>query len=551
MLNNFLRNIVNKFTKNNKGWRFFTALFLATLLAVITPTTALAGSTLDEVRDLIEQVYVDPVSKEVLGASSIEEIIKGLGDPHTSYFTFEEYMKFLDSMELSFSGIGVYIELEPRGLEIMSVIKGSPAEEVGLQSGDVIIKVGDKSLAGLSQEESVSLVRGPEGTKVDIVVLRQGQPLNFTVERRSISVPTVEGNVKDGIGYISISSFGESTDEAFGRIVKELRQKGAKGWIIDVRNNSGGYLDSALGLAGYFIGNETAVQTKDSSQVFEASKAFKQDVLITEPVVFLTNGYSASASEILAAVVKDYQKGVLVGDTTYGKGSVQSLYILPNGDVLKLTVAKFYSPYGKPIDGVGVKPDFPILDNDPVKVAQLMLMPFVGTAKGSEAIQFTASGKDWEIPLAQARTPEYWSAYGEFVENLVSSPWDVFYGNGSNWEVYTKEEKKAIWPFFYPGYLEMPELVDIPLNKTFTIKFNGGIDFTTINAQTVELIERESGQRIPLRYQLVGTQEVRATPINPLAEGKTYWLVINKGIKGKDGSRLAQGVLTIAKTKSK
>ncbi|NMA68903.1 MAG: PDZ domain-containing protein [Desulfitobacterium sp.] len=544
------RFMFNKFYKNNQSWRFFTALFLAVLLVVITPATVLADSTLDDVRSLIQEVYVEPVSEEILGASSIEEIIKGLGDPYSNHFTIDEYMQFLDSMESRFSGIGVYIELEPRGLEVMSVIKGSPAEEVGLQSGDVIIQVGNKSLAGLSHEESVSLVRGPEGTKVELVVLRQGKSLNFTVERRSISVPTVEGNVQDGIGYISISSFGESTDEAFGKVVKELRQKGAKGWIIDVRNNSGGYLDSALGLAGYFIGNETAVQTKGNSQVFEASKAIKQDILLTEPVVFLTNGYSASASEILAAVVKDYQKGVLVGDNTYGKGSVQSLYILPNNDVLKLTVAKFYSPYGKPIDGVGVKPDFPIMDNDPVKVAQLMLMPYVDPNMSSEAIQFTASGKDWEIPLSQARTPKYWSAYQEFVGNLIDSPWDVFWWEGSNWQVYSKEEKERIWPFFYPGYKEMPELVDIPLNKTFTIKFNGGIDFSTINGQTVELIDQESGQRVPLRYQLVGTQEVRATPIDPLEESKTYWLAINKGIKGRDGSNLAQGALTIVKTRS-
>lgn len=541
--------MLNKYYKNNKGWRAFTAIILAVLLAVITPVTALASPFIDDVRDLIEQVYVDPVTDEVLGSSTIQGMIEKLGDPYTDYFSAEEYQKFLDSMELSFSGIGVYIELDPRGLEIMSVIKGSPAEDVGLQSGDVITQVGERSLAGLSQEESVSLVRGPEGTKVNIVVLRQEKSLNFTVERRSINVPTVEGKVKDGIGYISIDSFGDSTDELFGKIVKELRLEGAKGWIIDVRDNPGGYLDSALGLAGYFIGDGTALQTKDNSQVFEASKAHKQDVLLTEPVIFLINGFSASASEILAAVVKDYQKGVLVGDNTYGKGSVQSLYLLPGGDVLKLTVAKFYSPYGKPIDGVGVKPDLPIIDSDPVKLAELMLKQFVDLSSGEgEAIQFTASGKDWEIPLAQARTTEYWPTYREFVERL-DSPWDVFWRKGTNWQPYSTEEEKAIWPLFYPGYQEMTELKDIPLNKTFSLKFNGGINFQTINSQTVELIDQESGQRTPLRYQLVGDQEVRVTPLEPLAKGKTYWLVINKGIEGRNGSTLAQGVVTVAKTK--
>ncbi len=485
--------------KNNRGWRVFTATILAMLLAVITPATALAGSSLEDVRDLIEQVYVEPVGDEVLGSSTIDGMLKKLGDPYTNYFSAEEYQKFIDSMELSFSGIGVYIELEPRGLEIMSVIKGSPAEDVGLQSGDVITQVGERSLAGLSQEESVSLVRGPEGTRVNLVILRQEKPLSFTVERRSISVPTVEGKVKNGIGHISIDSFGESTDEIFGKIVKELRQEGAKGWIIDVRDNPGGYLDSAMGLAGYFIGDETALQTKSNSQVFEASKAFKQDVLLTEPVVFLINGFSASASEILAAVVKDYQKGVLVGDNTYGKGSVQSLYLLPDGDVLKLTVAKFYSPYGKPIDGVGIKPDLPLIDNDPVKLAELMLKQYVDSNNGGEAIQFTASGKDWEIPLAQARTTQYWPTYREFVERL-DSPWGVFWRDGANWRPYSVEEEKAIWPLFYPSYQGVTELKDIPLNKTFSIKFTGGINFQTVHEETVELIDQENGERIPLRY---------------------------------------------------
>lgn len=535
-----------------KVWKMLTASALALILSISTPAQV-SASPIDDVRSLLETQYVEPVDSWVLSASSIEEMLKRLEDPHTVYFTQEEYQEFLNSMDMSFSGIGVYIELVPRGLEIVSVIEGSPAEDVKLLAGDIIIQAAGQSLAGLSQEAATSLLRGPEGSSVDIVVLRGEERLNLKVQRRAIEVPTVTGEmIKGDIGYVAIESFGETTEERFKKVVKELDAQGADAWVMDLRNNPGGYLTSALSMAGFFIGEQTALQTKDRSQKFSPYKGEKQEFIFTEPVIFLTNENSASASEILTAVVKDYQKAVVVGTNTYGKGSVQSLYQLTDGDVLKVTVAKFYSPYGKEINGVGIRPDVEIQDNDPILMAELMLEEHTQGSKVGEKptdlVQFTAGGKDWEISLDQARAPEYWSTYKEFAQSY-SFPGGFSWWSGSQWKSYLTTEQKALWPLFYPGYKGMSELSELPLDKTFTVRFTGAIDFKSVTSSTIELIESDSGKRIPVKFESIDERSVKVIPKVLLESGKTYWLTTHKGIVGQDGSTLREGVLTVAKTK--
>ena len=524
------------------------ALTLALIIGIANPAVAL-GSTLDEVRYLLETQYVKTLDSSVLNASSVEEILKKVGDPHTDFFTRSEFQEFLDSMNMSFSGIGVYIQQEPRGLEITSVIKGSPAEEAKLQAGDIIIEADGRSLAGLSQEVATGLVRGPEGTTVNIVVLRGEERLKFKVTRRNIEVPTVTGEMLDkSIGYVAIESFGTDTKETFQQVVKDLYKKGAKAWIIDLRNNTGGYLDTALELAGFFIGEQTALITKDRSQKATEYKGVKQDLLITEPTIFLTNGYSASASEILTAVVKDYKKAVVVGTKTYGKGSVQTLYQLSEGDYLKLTVAEFYSPLGKAINGVGVSPDVTIKDNDPVAMAQLMLENYTqkaGAAKNSQYLNFSAGGKDWSIDLKEATTPENWFTFKELLQkNSFRFTW----WDGSQVKTFTADEQKALWPFFYPGYKGMAELNNLPLDKTFTVRFTAPIVWNSVTGETIELIARDTGERIPVKLEQIDERTVKVIPEVSLEPQTSYWLVIHQGIKGQDGSTLQQGALTVVST---
>lgn len=536
---------------NTKAGRILTASALALILTVSAPAAAL-GSPVDDVRSLLESQYVDPVDPWVLGASSVEEMLKRLDDPHTVFFTQKEYQNFLNSMDLSFSGIGVYIELEPRGLEIVGIIPGSPAEEAKLKTGDIIAQVGGQSLAGLSQDAATTLIKGPEGTTIDIVVLRGEERLSLKVARRAVEVPTVSGEMlNEDIGYVAIESFGETTEELFEQVIKELDKQGADGWVMDLRNNPGGYLDSALSLAGYFIGEQTALQTKDRSQKFEPYQAEKQEFIIAEPVIFLTNENSASASEILTAVVKDYQKAAVVGANTYGKGSVQSLWQLTDGDVLKITVAKFYSPYGKEINGVGISPDVEILENDPLEMAVLMLAGSIqGNGDGQEVadlVQFTAGGKDWNISLEEARDPEYWSAYRELIQNN-SFPGGFSWRHNSDWAAISQSEQDALWPLFYPGYHGMSELKDLAVDKTFTVRFTAPIDFKSVTENSFELIESESGKRMPVTFEQVDERSVKVIPQGLLEPEKTYWLLTHQGIAAKDGSILKEGALTVGTT---
>lgn len=376
------------------------ALVLSMSLLLTTPVLAVEN-TLPEVRTLLQNQYVDPVSSEVLTAPSIEETLQKLGDPHTIYFTADQYQKFINSMDMTFSGIGVYIELVPEGIRITSVMAGSPAAEVGLQAGDLITEADGQALAGLPQETAVGLLRGLDGSSVQISVQRGGTTLNLTVMRRAIEIPTVEGNlVQDKIGYIAIHTFGATTPAGFDQVVKELKGKGAKAWIIDLRDNPGGYLSTALSLSGYFIGEQTALQTKDRSGEYVTYPGVKQEVTLSEPTMFLTNENSASASEILTSVVKDYNKATILGNRTYGKGSVQTMFPLSDGSVLKMTIAKFFSPYGHEINGVGVSPDIKIVNSDSEKAAELLLVSTGGSEENTRQnkyVRIFADGKYWDI----------------------------------------------------------------------------------------------------------------------------------------------------------
>ncbi|HVJ49775.1 S41 family peptidase [Desulfitobacterium sp.] len=537
-----------------------TALALAVSLLLSTPVLA-AEDTLPEVKALLQNQYVDPVASEVLQAPSIEEMLQKLGDPHTIYFTAKQYQDFINSMDMTFSGIGVYIELAPAGIRITSVIEGSPAAEVGLKAGDLITEVAGQSLAGLPQETAVGFLRGLDGSSVQITVQRGGTTFNLAVPRRAIEIPTVDGKLINGeIGYIAIHTFGATTPAGFDQIVKELKGNGAKAWIIDLRDNPGGYLSSALSMAGYFIGDQTALQTKDRSGKYVPYPGVKQAVTLNEPTMFLTNENSASASEILTSVVKDYHKATIVGNRTYGKGSVQSMFPLTDGSVLKMTIAKFFSPFGNEINKVGINPDVKILSSDSEKVAELLLegalqpvkttsQTTIGEGKTSDpegSVQVYANSKFWKISLEQARTPEFWQSYGELVSTL--SPGNVQKWEGQSWLQFSDQEKVKRWPLFYPDYRELTGLQGVPLDKKFTVTFNSSMNWQTVTAESLEIIESESGERVMLEFTPLSDHELQVIPKDLLQSGKTYWLVTHPTIQGKDGVALADGALAVIQT---
>jgi carboxyl-terminal processing protease len=532
-----------------------TAIGLALILSISSPLSVWA-SPLTDVRYLLENAYVDPVDASVLNSATIEEMLEKLGDPYTVHFTNEEYQNFLNSMDMSFSGIGVYVEIIPEGVKVTSAITGSPAEAAGLLAGDVILKADGQVLAGLPQETALGLLRGPEGTSVQITVGRGEELLELNVLRKAIEVPTASGELLKGhIGYISLQSFGENTAEVFAGVAKDLQAKGADSWIIDVRDNPGGYLTTALNMAGFFIGDQTAMQTKERmSESASYYKGTKQEFIFDEPVMFLTNENSASASEILSAVVKDYHKAMILGNTTYGKGSVQSLFMLSEGGVLKMTVAKFFSPLGKEINHVGVAPDLKLVGSDPQRLAELLLdtMKPQSVAQGDtlseefSKVQLNVNGSSWEIPLNKVRTVDYWANYAELVRTLSHT--DLRKASESGWTNFAEEDWTAKWPLFYPEYQPLNQLSDLPLDKKFTVRFTAPINWETVTAETLELVESESGTRVPVVFEPVDTQAVRVIPEELLKPGKTYWLITHRGIQGQDGVFLGHGALAVVKT---
>lgn len=487
---------------------------LILILILSTSTTVLASDVevLPEIRSLLQNQYVDPVSDDVLNAPTVDETLKRLGDPHTMYFSPEQYQGFLGSIDMRFYGIGIHIDMVPEGVKVVSVISGSPAEEVGLKTGDLIVRAAGQSLAGLSSDEAVNLLRGFDGSSVQISVKQGTETKDLSVTRRAIKELTVTGDVLDGhIGYLDLNSFGTDTPTEFETAVNRLRSQNVNGWIVDLRDNGGGYLSSAIDLASYFIGSDVVVRIKDRTGTVTQYKAQDHGFTLSQPVIFLTNENSASASEILTAAVKDHQKAILVGTTTYGKGTVQSMFTLSDGGVLKMTVDRFYSPLGHEINKVGVNPDVDIRQADSLRAAELML------SGETEA-------------LAKARTSDYWEAWGELANSVPA------------------DKQLERYSLYYPNYRKVSELSAIPLDKKFTVHFAGAIDRQSVNSTSLELINSETGERTLSTFVPIGLSDVQVIPKVALTPNTTYWLVIHPLVHDVNGRAMSEGAVAVAHT---
>ena len=267
----------------------------------------------------------------------------------------------MDETEGSFSGIGVEITTNPKDHSILVVapVEGGPAQEAGVLTNDKIIKVNDKDIAGLNMDAVVTQMKGPEGSKVKITVYREssGEVLNFDLMRKNIQVKSVKHKMlEDGIGYLKLTGFRSNSYEQFMEAYQDLQKQNMKGLIIDVRNNPGGLLDSVEKIADELVPKGTVVYTIDKAG--ERKDSLSDEKRIEVPLILLVNGYSASASEILAGAVQDMNVGKLVGTQTFGKGLVQGLFPLPDGSGLKITIQKYYTPKGVCIQGKGIAPDY-------------------------------------------------------------------------------------------------------------------------------------------------------------------------------------------------
>ncbi len=317
-----------------------------------------------EVLDKINKEYVDEINQSEAMDAAINGVLQSL-DPYSAYMSPESFQNMQTETSGEFGGLGIEVGMEHGVVKVISPIDNSPASSVGVKAGDYIVKINDIQVQGKTLTEAVELMRGPVGTDIEITVRRRGEKkaLTFIITRDIIEVASVKSEIiDDKTGYLRLTSFNENSGDQIKDKIKEFKKNSkVENYILDLRNNPGGLLSQAIKITDFFLDNGEIVSTK-SKRKYENRKWFakKGDILKANTLVVLINYGSASASEIVAGALQDHKRAILVGESTYGKGSVQSIIPLKNNGAIRLTVSKYYLPSGKSISDVGVTPDIEI-----------------------------------------------------------------------------------------------------------------------------------------------------------------------------------------------
>ena len=315
----------------------------------------------------INRFYLNDIDYGKMGDIIYKAMVSGLDDKYAAYYTKDEYKDISEKTKGEFCGIGAYISQgkNDNSLKVAGVVKGGPAEKAGIKKGDIIVEVDGENIQGKDSSYAVSKMKGKKGTNVSISVVRKGnkKPITFNIKREVIHDNTVSYKMLDNnIGYISVSAFETVTKKQFKSAVDCLEKKNEKGLIIDLRDNGGGLLDTALDMLDHILPKKLVVYTKDKNGVAEEYYT-KDDKEIKIPIVILVNGNSASASEVFCGALRDYGKAKLLGTKTFGKGIVQSSFAFRDGTGLKFTASKYYTPKGINIHGTGFEPDIKVKSN--------------------------------------------------------------------------------------------------------------------------------------------------------------------------------------------
>jgi len=319
-----------------------------------------------EVLEKISKEYVDEVDQSKSMDSAINGLLQSL-DPYSAYMTPESFEGMQTETSGEFGGLGIEVGMEAGVVKVISPIDNTPASKAGLKAGDYIVKINNTQVQGKSLMEAVDLMRGPVGSSIEITVRRRGvkKALIFNITREVIQVQSVKSELIDNnIGYIRLTSFNENSSEQIKEKINKLnKNKDLKGYILDLRNNPGGLLSQAIKISDFFLENGEIVSTR-SRQASENRKWFakKGDLTNGKTLIILINYGSASASEIVAGALKDHKRAIILGENSYGKGSVQSIIPLKNRGAIRLTIAKYYLPSGKSISEVGVTPDIEVAE---------------------------------------------------------------------------------------------------------------------------------------------------------------------------------------------
>ena len=317
-----------------------------------------------EVLDKINKEYVEEVDQSDTMDAAINGVLQSL-DPYSSYMSPKNLEEMQTETKGEFGGLGIEVGMEAGVVKVISPLDNSPAEREGVKAGDYIVKINDTQVQGKTLNEAVELMRGPVGSTLEITVRRVGlrKSLVFNITREIIQVASVKSEVLDEkIGYIRLTSFNENSDDQIKKKIKEFKKnKKIEGYILDLRNNPGGLLGQAIKISDFFLDDGEIVSTKGRKKN-ENQKWFARegDIINGKALIVLINKGSASASEIVAGALKDHKRAVLVGEKSYGKGSVQSIIPLKNRGAIRLTISKYYLPSGKSISEVGVTPDITV-----------------------------------------------------------------------------------------------------------------------------------------------------------------------------------------------
>ena len=321
-----------------------------------------------EVLDKINKEYVEDINQSEVMEAAINGVLQSL-DPYSAYMSPESFQNMQTETSGEFGGLGIEVSMEAGVVKVISPIDGSPADEVGVKAGDYIVKINEHQVQGKTLTEAVDLMRGPVGSDIEITVRRKGvkKAIVFKITREIIKIQSVKSKkINDNIGYIRLTAFNENSSTQIKKKVNEFtKDKKIKGYILDLRNNPGGLLSQAIKISDFFLTNGEIVSTK-SRKESENRRWFanKGDIINGKVLIVLINYGSASASEIVAGALKDNKRAILLGENTYGKGSVQSIIHLKNNGAIRLTISKYYLPSGKSISEVGITPDIEVAESD-------------------------------------------------------------------------------------------------------------------------------------------------------------------------------------------
>ena len=339
------------------------------LLAMVLMTTAFVDKyhsvdkKLQAIEAVLKSYYVGDIDEQKLEEGIYRGFVAGVGDAYTNYYTSDEYASFKEKSSGVYAGIGIQMTLQTydNSVEVTEVFEGSPAEKAGIKPKDRIIKAAGKRITGDEFNILPTLVKGTPGTTVDITIYRPDEDKNYdlTIERASVASPTVYFRMlNEEIGYIQITQFEAVTYDQFKIALDKLNKESAKGLVLDLRNNPGGLLNSVEQIADELVPQGVIVSTKDKQG--KGSEYLADDKYTNIPMVVLINGNSASASEVLAGALKDYNRAELIGTTTFGKGVVQTIVPLTDGSAIKLTTSQYFTPSGVCIQGIGIAPDYEV-----------------------------------------------------------------------------------------------------------------------------------------------------------------------------------------------